>query len=61
MTELQLSLPPVRVASSDDASRVFHEHRIDGSEESWVELRPADSRFVCPECGLHEGFSARRA
>ena len=61
MTEVQPSLPPVRVASSADAARVFHEHRIDGREESWVELRPANSRFVCPECGLHEGFSARRA
>jgi hypothetical protein len=60
MIEVQPSLPPVRVVTTDNLLRVFHEHPVVGRTDDWVRLRQADSRFVCSECGMHEGFSGRR-
>ena len=60
MMEVQPTLPSVRVVTSPRRTRVYHEHRVAGQQDAWVQLRSADDRLVCPRCGLHEGFSARR-
>ncbi len=57
MNEVQPSLPPIRVVTHGDRSRVFHEHPA--ADDPWVELPLVDGRYVCPRCGQSESADTR--
>jgi len=63
MIKIRPTPPPVRVVTTPDTSKVFHEHtaleKARTNSSGWVELLQTDGRYVCPHCNWTEAAGRR--